>query len=166
MKNRKRNFTAGFTLIELLVVIAIIGILSAIIISSLSSARDKGKDGSAKSSMSSMRSSAELYYNGDGGHKYSTAGTNVDVAPLDGATGGTENVCVYEDMIKLAVGVVNNLPAGNHVSCAVGQNGDSYVAYTTLNDGSIFCVDSQAFVGTPTGGGPFNGGASTDAKCQ
>lgn len=158
------KYKKGFTLIELLVVIAIIGILSAIILSSLSSARDKGKDGSAKSSMSSMRSSAELYYNGAGNHKYSTDGLNVDRLDLDTITADNTSVCKFDDMIKLAIGVAANIPAGNHVSCSVGQNGDSYVAYSTLNDGTIFCVDSQAFVGIATS--PINGDASTDAKCQ
>ena len=54
----------GFTVLELLVVIAIIGILSAVVLMSVNSARMKAKDARVISDVKSMRTLAELGYNG------------------------------------------------------------------------------------------------------
>lgn len=119
--NRK-SLQKGFTLIELLVVVAIIGILSSIVLVSLNSARQRGRDASAKGSMSSMRAQAEIYFDRIGSY------TDLDT---DGG------------IIQLSDAVLrqtNNTPT-------LVANGNTFYAFVTLNDGSTFCVDSNGFAG-------------------
>src|SRR5258706_16478926 len=81
-----KNSQKGFTLIELLVVIAIIGILAAMVISNLRTARDKARDASAITSMSSARAEAEIYYDAHG-LSYGTGDMTIS-ASAGGSQGG------------------------------------------------------------------------------
>lgn len=116
----KKNLKQGFTLIELLVVIAIIGILASVVLVNLNSAREKGKDASAISSMSSLRAQVEL--EADGGD-YSAACT-------DGAT--------------LITAAQNQ--TGTTADCA--DIAGSWGASIELTTGSFYCVDSTGYAGT------------------
>ena len=157
----------GFTLIELLVVVAIIGILSSIVLASLNTARKKGADASAKGSMSSMRASAELYY--DTWNDYGTSGAGYGaVADIAGTTGtdiaNSNSMCEYDSIVDLANGVNNQ--NGNAVNCQIEDAPASYTLWTLLNDGRTYCVDSTGFAGhldntgtftTPAAAGGVNG---------
>ena len=130
-----KNSRKGFTLIELLVVISIIGILSSIVLVSLSSARNKGKDASAKGSMSSMRAQAEMGYS-----------TNylADLCTTSGTTLG--------GLATLKTAVDSQVPAANASLCiqnaAAGNAPSGWAAVVTLNDGAFFCVDSSGYSGS------------------
>jgi type II secretory pathway pseudopilin PulG len=149
-------------LIELLVVIAIIGILSSVVLASLSTARNKGKDASAKGSISAIRSSAEIYYNAAGANSYGTTNGAAATTNVCGETSG--------DVPKLLTAA--STQTGTTAICTVGTNagattgvGGSYEAHITLLDTTVFCVDSNGFSGKPTGT-PTAGTASVAAKCQ
>jgi general secretion pathway protein G len=119
----------GFTLIELLVVIAIIGILATIVLVSLGTGRTKAKDASAKASMNSMRSEAEL------------AATATGYPDLCTRTSGSEG------KLDTLMDAVESKVSGT-VTC--NDSSTDWAAEVTLNDGTLFCVDSSGFAGKPS----------------
>ena len=124
----------GFTLIELLVVIAIIGILSSVVLASLNTARDKGKDASAKGSLSSLRAEAELYYD-DNSNKYiSTGSVTCSTGLLAPGTGPKK-------LLDAAVAQTAGVPVCN------GDSGKYAVSLPLKKTGVSFCVDSAGFAG-------------------
>src|SRR3989344_7526063 len=98
----KKNLKKGFTLIELLVVIAIIGILAGVVLANLNTARSRSKDASAKASMSSVRGSAEIYYNGGGANAYGPSGNGASGTVTNtGTLAGLVGACADSDVTKL-----------------------------------------------------------------
>ncbi len=142
------NKNKGFTLIELLVVVAIIGILSSVILASLNNARDKGKDASVKSQLSSMKAQAELFFS-KGDELYSGVcitgkeeggfGTDTDPGLLQAVISAT----------AIDNGGLNVSPstagAWNMITCHDSE--DAWAVDAPMNDSaegspSMFCVDS------------------------
>lgn len=134
----------GFTLIELLVVVAIIGILASIVLVSLNSARAKGRDASAKGSMSSLRAAAELFYDNNSNY----AGVCI---------GGTSSDPNVQSLLSAAA-----KQTGTPVMCE--SNFVSWGAAIQLNNGNFFCVDSAGFAGDFLSDGTPVTGINTDAN--
>ncbi len=117
MFNRKKR---GFTLIELLIVIAIIGILATILLANLGDSRDEAIDASVRTTMSGLRSEAELYYN-QNNFRY----------------GG---LCADPDFSSRLLTTARLVADTNTGTCADGPN--EWAASVPLRGGSSFCVDS------------------------
>lgn len=125
----KRNLQKGFTLIELLVVVAIIGILSSMVLVSLNKAREKGRDASAKGSLSSIRAAAEIFY--DSNDNWYNGGSLGDMCADD------------TNIQSLLIAAENQTGSTN--DCEANQH--SYTAGIMLNSDHYFCVDSTGFAG-------------------
>jgi len=110
------NNQKGFTLIEMLVVIAVIGILAATVLTSLGPARNKAKDTRIISALNQVRILAETVYDGD----YEGLTTTV-LSDLSAEIGDNNGTLVLSPTAPT----------------------QDYAAWSVLNDGNYFCVDSR-----------------------
>ncbi len=140
MKKRviKKVGKRGFTLIELLVVIAIIGILSSIVLVALRGARDQAKDARIISSVSQMRSLAEVYYTGSS-YNDLNAGCGGD-----GVIGSADcSDCTEGDIESLCEDIYEQ----NSSAALTIHTGSEYCIEADLNGGDSYCVDSSGYAG-------------------
>ena len=112
----------GFTLIELLVVIAIIGILAGIVLVSLGGARDRAKDGRIISDMSQIRSSAVIFE----GNNSTYVGMDASSTDMGGSL--SSDITSQGGSLTIEIDEVT---------------GDDYCAWTSLNSGDFYCIDSD-----------------------
>jgi len=138
----------GFTLIELLVVIAIIGILAAVVLGSLNDARSGGQNASIQQSMSSIRTQAEVFYNGTGGFSYDDL--CADIVPLAQGALDVVNGATLTATTILTPAVNDATVAGNRkVGCR--NNSSQYIVVAPLagatGNNTFWCIDSSGGVG-------------------
>jgi len=132
MMSKKR----GFTLIELLVVIAIIGILSSIVLVALRSARNQAKDARIISSMSQIRSMAEVLYSG---------------ASYSDLACGADGAVTVAECTSACPSSVSDLCADIYVqnssASMIMYSGVEYCVQVNLLNGGSFCIDSTGYAG-------------------
>jgi len=163
----------GFTLIELLVVIAIIGILTSVVLASLNSARSKGADAGVKDNLSSIRTQAEMYYDGTGANTYGPVFAAA-VCPTTGTS-----MFVADPTIKAAIAAavaaggstapVSSCAAGNPAATGNATAWAAQVQLKTLNGttAQYWCVDSAGTAATTSNSAVLGGGNSAaSTKCQ
>ncbi|MBP6858027.1 MAG: prepilin-type N-terminal cleavage/methylation domain-containing protein [Candidatus Pacebacteria bacterium] len=124
----------GFTLIELMIVIIIVVTLIAITIASLTSAKNKAIDKAIQANMLTVRTQAQLYFDGTGGGSY---GPDQSIPLSNDCTIGLFS----EPVVTLAVNQMKLDRGVDHVVCfSSPKTFGIVVKLKSTND--YFCIDS------------------------
>ena len=142
LTQHKQN-NAGFTLIELLIVIAIIGVLAATVVVSLGSQTDKARQGSVKSGVSSLRTSATVAVV-EGG--YGTNGICDEV--YSQVSGETANWTWRKTPYRICE--ANSANNDGEICCS--SKNEKWVLWGKLSgngadSGEVYCADSGGYLG-------------------
>jgi prepilin-type N-terminal cleavage/methylation domain-containing protein len=121
----------GFTLIELLVTISIITFLMSFVMASLNSARNKAIDSSMKTSLSSMRSQAAIYYDTASTYVGLCTNSSVQAALISAASSTNSNI------------QINKGGGSVYVTCNETATGWAIQTPLKTNSNQFFCVDSN-----------------------
>ncbi len=138
----------GFTLIELLVVIAIIGILASLVLVALGNARDKANDARVKSSISQLRTLAEVIYDSNSS-QYEVA------ADADGVEkcfeGPSSTTCGDANTSTSVTALRTDVTAAQGGTLALDAEGDAdeYCVEALLQNPALYyCADSTGVAKT------------------
>lgn len=143
MERLLSNKKDGFTLIELLVVIAIIGILSSVMLVALNSARQRARDSRVISSMSQLRSLAEVVYDDTATDSYGDIKCTSYGSSSTGC-GDSSMKQLYDDIYAQG----GDLDSDNNGTEEVFSGGGKYCIQAEMPSGNVFCVDSEGHSGT------------------
>jgi prepilin-type N-terminal cleavage/methylation domain-containing protein len=133
------NKSKGFTIIELIVVIAIIAVLAAIVLVNVTQYINKGKDAAAQGNLTSMMTSAAVWFAGDTSPANATPGTYNGWITGAG-TGAAGYVAIYNALTTASMGYIVTATC-NVAACAATST--NWCAMITLKvGGNTFCVDS------------------------
>jgi prepilin-type N-terminal cleavage/methylation domain-containing protein len=137
VKTSKRS--TGFTLIELLVVIAIIGILAALVLVSLGNAREKAHSAQVRSSISQIRTLAEIYYSSNF-FSYMGLDTCLSTPNSTNCVGGIE-----DEVISLRAALTEaHLGGAAHVLETRSDDDDFCVSSALPPDSTVHvCIDAS-----------------------
>ncbi len=111
--------TKGFTLIELMVVVVILGILAVVVAPRIPDLVKKANEGATKGSLSTMRSTLNIYYSDVEGYYPATVWTFQD----DNSPNGTASTVLHDTLVPH---YIKKIP---HVKCPTAHSGSGDTVY-------------------------------------
>ncbi len=133
------NYTHAATRAEMLAQIEQLTQLITLLQAQLQ-ARTEGRDAQIKSTLSTVRAQAEIFYNNN---KYGYAGLCYDASITELLS--TAEKYVPNLQVPVAINSATTPKIPNKINCYSGL--DYYMIISSLNQGKAYCVDSTGFAG-------------------